>query len=411
MLGKLFLYFKGYLILSIQKTAKERFLNLCKAKEIEIIDIIMINETVYCKIKLSDYVKMKSIVKKTKCLPKIEKKRGAPFLFREMMKRKGILVGCLLGGLILWQMTQRIWYTQVQGCFSHTREQIVTTLEEDMKIFGGTNKYLVDCKSIENKIRLIYPQIGWVSVEKRGCNLYIRLNESSMPQTEEGPETCSHIIAERSGTVKRLEVLSGTALVKEGDIVEKGDILISGIVSVIGDYEELLYHNPVGAKGKVWIETDLMYQKTGSLLYEEKIETGKKRGCEVFWNQKKIFSYIPRYSDGKYDIMEYNMVPFCFRDYNAPLHVRFYELTSYYTEAKRWTKEEAEQKAKTEFFLFLEDLKTQGIQVSNPKASMEYIGTSYCLTGTGILYGNFISYQEIEQEELKSQDEYSGKHS
>ncbi|MBE5950280.1 MAG: hypothetical protein E7260_01655 [Lachnospiraceae bacterium] len=411
MFSKLVLFFKGYLIISLKETVKERFFNLCKAKEIEIIDTIMINQSIYCKMKLKDYWKIRPVVKKTKCLPRIEKKRGFPFVCRKMLKRKGIMLGCFFGVFILWQMTQRIWYTQVQGGFVHTREQILTTLENEMKIFGGTNKYIVNCKDIETKIRLIYPQIGWVSVEKRGCNLYIRLNESSMPQTETGPENSSHIIAERSGIVKRIEVLSGIATVKEGDVVQKGDLLISGIVPVVGDYDELIYNNPVGAKGKVWIETELLYQKTGSLLYEKKIEKGQKTGCEIFWDQRKIFSYIPRYSGVKYDIMEYDIVPFCFRDYQAPLRVRFYELTAYETEPKQWIKEEAKQMAETEFSLFLEDLKMQGIHVMNSEVSVECIGTSYRLTGTGIICGNFISYQEIEQEELIKQDEYSGNHS
>ena len=402
MLSKLFFFLNGYLILSLNKISKERFFNLCKAREIEIIDIIMINQSIYCKISVNDYRKLRPVVKKTRCLPRIEKKRGGPFLCSKMLKRKGIFLGCFLGCFVLWQMTQRIWYTQVQGGFVHTREQIISTLENEMEIVGGKNKYIVNCREIENKIRLLYPQIGWVSVEKRGCNLYIRLNESAMPETENGPENSSHIIAERSGIVRKIEVLSGMAKVKEGDIVEKGDILISGIVPVVGDYDELIYENPVGAKGRVWIETELLYQKTDSLIYEKKTVKCQKKGCEIFWDRRKIFSHIPRYSGGKYDIIKYNIVPFCFRDYQAPLQIQFYELTVYETEQKRLGEEEAKQRAETEFFLFLEDLEKQGIHVKNPDFSVEYIGTSYRLTGTGIMNGNFISYQELEQ------DEYSG---
>ena len=42
----LFCYFQGYLILELCGNEKERFINLCKNKEIEIIQIFLINDVV-----------------------------------------------------------------------------------------------------------------------------------------------------------------------------------------------------------------------------------------------------------------------------------------------------------------------------------------------------------------------------
>ena len=64
MLEKLFQYLQGYLILELCGDSKERFINLCKNKEIEILQIFMINDTWFCKMKCKDFLKIRFLIKK-----------------------------------------------------------------------------------------------------------------------------------------------------------------------------------------------------------------------------------------------------------------------------------------------------------------------------------------------------------
>lgn len=408
MFENLFLFCKGYLILELWGNSKERFLNLCKARKFEIIDIVDVNGTLFCKINYKDYFKIKPFVRKTGCLPKIKKKTGVPFLLQKFKKRKGGLAGILIGIFLLYQCTQHIWYIDVQGGFLHTRQQIVQVLKNEMQVYGGVGREKVDCTELEKKLRLLYNEIGWVSVEKKGCNLYIKLNESTMPIQVEKPETPSHIIAEKDGVIRSVEVVSGIAMVKNGDNVKAGDILISGIVPVVGDYDEILAQKPVGAQGKVCIETDFSYQVSYPMEYKEKIETERKKGVGFFWLQKKLFSYIPRYSDGKYDIITFDMVPFVFRDYELPFFIRTYEVSNYVLMKKRMTKDEAEQKAETKYRMFLSDWEAQGAEIVEEHFFAETDQRFCSAKAEGIVRGNFISYQSIKEEEWQTEYEYRG---
>jgi len=408
LLEQLFYYLQGYLILELCGDSKERFINLCKNREIEIIHIFMINKTWFCKIRCRDFKEIRTIIKKTGCKLSIQEKRGLPFDRKKLQKRKGLIVGSVLFVMVMLQCSSRIWHISVEGGFLHTREQMMQVMEQELGVYGGVPANLVDCFEIEKRLRLDYNEIGWISVEKKGCRLHVCLNESTMPNVSDKQETPSHIVAERDGVVRKVEVRAGIPCVKAGDIVKKGDILISGIVPIVGDFEELLRLEPVAAAGEVYLESDFAYQARFSTVYEQKNYKDKRLGLEFFLFHKKIFSYIPRYSEGKYDIMNIDIVPYAFDDYKVPVLFRKYRLLQYDTELVSMTEKEVEEKIKTSWDAFLSDWKNQGVEIITAEYSPEIKRNVCYVTGTVTACGNFISYQEILEEEWKTEHEYRG---
>lgn len=408
MLRQWFLFLQGYLILEINGAAKERFLNLCKNNEIELIQIFSGNSIWHCKIRCRELKKLKQFLKKTGCRIRIKEKHGLPFLIHSLKQRRGILLGSVLFLLIVTQCTGRIWKITVSGGFLHTREQILGVMAEELGVYGGMPKSMADCFEIEKRLRLDYNEIGWISVEKKGCCLHVMLNESTMPKQVEVSEQPCHIVAAQDGIVRKLEVLCGVPLVKAGDEVKKGDILISGIVPIIGDYEELIRNQPVAANGAVYIESGFSYSARCSMTYVQKNVLKKQSGIEIFlWNQK-IFSYIPRYSEGKYDIISIDIIPYAFEDYHVPVLFRKYRLLAYETETLHRTADEAEALVRSEWNAFLSDWEMQGVEIVNTEFSSEVTGGVCAASGAITACGNFITYQEIFDEEWKIEDEYSG---
>lgn len=408
MLERLFYYLQGYLILELSGDCKERFINLCKNKEIEILQIFLINDGWYCKIHYRDYKKLKVFAKKTGCLCKIREKRGLPFVLKKIKARKGLVFGSVLFALILTQCSGRIWHISVDGGFLHTREQMLKVMEEELGIYGGVLAKQVDCFEIEKKLRLDYNEIGWISVEKRGCRLFVRLNESTMPNDTGSREEPSHIVAAQDGIVRKLEVMAGIPNVKVGDAVKKGDILISGIVPVLGDYEELIRNQAVPADGSVYLESEFSYNATFSVFYERKNFTNERSGLEIFLFERKLFSYIPRYSEGKYDIISIDVVPYAFDDYKVPVLFRKYRILKYDTELIKMTEDEVKEKARANWEAFLTDWEEQDVQVLHAEYTSEIKQKNCYVTGAIRACGNFISYQEILEEEWKVEDEHSG---
>ena len=318
------------------------------------------------------------------------------------------MIGCFVFLIIITQCSGRIWHISVDGGFLHTREQIMQVMQQKLGVYGGVPGKLVNCFEVEKRLRLDYNEIGWISVEKRGCRLFVRLNESTMPVTVEHREEPCHIIAAQSGIVRRIEVMAGIPQVQVGDVVEKGDILISGTIPIVGDFNELIRKQAVPAEGAVYLESDFSYEARHSLTYEKKIFKNERLGMEIFWFTHKLFSYIPRYSEGKYDIISIDVIPYALDDYKVPLLLRKYYVKQYDTELVKLTEQEIKEKAKRNWELFLKDWETQGVQIIHADYLPEIRGKDCYISGNITACGNFISYQEILEEEWKIEDEYRG---
>lgn len=88
----------------------------------------------------------------------------------------------------------------------------------------------------------------------KGTNIIVTIVEAEeKPKIINKDEYCN-IVANKKGMVTKITANSGTAIVKVGDIVEKGDILIGGYME--GKYTGTRY---VHAKGKV--EARVWYTK------------------------------------------------------------------------------------------------------------------------------------------------------
>lgn len=70
-----------------------------------------------------------------------------------------------------------------------------------------------------------------MSAEEKGSLLVISIKEANPEVGRERAGRFCHLVAEKSGIVKKIVVNRGVACVKPGQKVKKGQILISGIDS------------------------------------------------------------------------------------------------------------------------------------------------------------------------------------
>ena len=89
----------------------------------------------------------------------------------------------------------------------------------------------IDKNYVEATILSEHPEIAWVSVNRRGTVAYVEVIESeNVGKDEKVSPICSNIVAACDGVIEEITVKSGEAMVKVGDVVRKGDILISGVL-------------------------------------------------------------------------------------------------------------------------------------------------------------------------------------
>lgn len=266
----IFGYILGYLNISVEGYYIERFINICKNNKIAIWNLKRDKDIkLYLRIGIRDFKNVCKVAKKTKCKIKIVSKRGVPFLVHKYKKRKVFLVLLILLVFLMFLSSNFVWNVDIQEEKGQQIENIMQDIEESgLKI--GELKSKVNTKEIINKIRLKRKDIAWIGIQLKGTNAIVKLVKADeKPDIIDEDDYCS-IVSDKSGVITKINAQSGTANVKVGDTVNKGDIVINGWME--GKYTGIRY---VHAKGE--IEAKVWYTKSKKVLYNatERKETGE----------------------------------------------------------------------------------------------------------------------------------------
>jgi similar to stage IV sporulation protein len=220
----------GFVSISVEGFFVERFMNLCLTQGIFLWDITREKNTfVRVKLSTSDFKKIKSIARKTKCRIRIEKKTGIPFLIHNYRKRKAFFIAFILLFILAFTISRFIWNVEILGLDKIEKEEIQELLIEN-GIEVGKLKSKVNVEEAVNNIRLKEEKIGWIGIKIKGTNVIVEVVETvDKPEIIDENEICN-IVASKDATISKIIVQTGTAKVNAGDEVHKGDILVEGIM-------------------------------------------------------------------------------------------------------------------------------------------------------------------------------------
>lgn len=332
-------YFLGYIAIEIEGYFIERFMNLCHAQKIFLWNLKRPKTTIM-KVNLSirDFKKLKQIAKKTKCRIKICQKKGLPFLFHRYRKRKIFFFFFLFIILVIITLSNFIWNIEIAGNEKIDRQEIEQLLKEN-NFHAGKCKIGLNTKEVINQIRLQRNDIAWAGIEIHGTNAVVKIVEANLkPDIIQEDEYCN-LVATKEGMIIKIAAQNGTPVVKEGDIVTKGSVLVGGWLE--GKYTGTRYVHANGEiQAKVWYS-----QKVKIYLNEVKKE---QTGNEETKYSVKINNFEINFSKGlskfqNYDTIETNKKLRLFSDFYLPIEINEKTYKEYENKEVSHSIEEAKQ--------------------------------------------------------------------
>ncbi len=218
----------GYVVVSVQGKNPERLVNLCLQNGFPVWDFsIMRSEeglVATFATSLTKYREIRPLARRARCVPKIIRRVGLPFLIGKVKRRPLLLWASVAFIAVMVYLAGSIWAIRVDGA-DRVEPGDVLSVARSAGLYEGRRRSGLDPKDVENAIQETIPDLSWVYVHYQGTLAIIEIVEKTTYQAEAKGD----IVAAKDGVVESVLVLSGTPNVTPGQTVKAGDILILGI--------------------------------------------------------------------------------------------------------------------------------------------------------------------------------------
>lgn len=269
LLLRLIRFIYGYVYFEGSGKHPEMFMNTVRRRGFNIWNISSMKGNIKGYITKNQYKLLRPVAYKSEVKISIKKKVGLPFLIHKYKYRWGMLAGSILFIMIIYVLSLYVWVVEVKGNNQIQKDTIIETAAE-FGIRTGSLKSKLDLDILEQKLMEKIPDISWIAINMRGSIIVIELKERDNPPDVLKEDQKSNLISTTAGQITRLEVYSGKSEVSIGDVVEKGQMLVNGIVQ-----DDLGGTTIKRSQGKVFAKTRRFLEESYPLVNEVQINSGE----------------------------------------------------------------------------------------------------------------------------------------
>lgn len=344
-------YIFGFLTVIFYGEFPEKILNLTTANRMYLWNSRLSKGGIESCISIKNFKNIRPILKNSGIKVHILKRHGLPFKIHKNRKRVSVLIGALIFIIFLSFMSGRVWVIDVVGNEKISEREIISALKE-LGITEGVSKNSINPKTQREKLLLKIDKLAWASLNSEGCRLTVNVSEI---KDEKSQNTPSNLKAKADGIITKINVTSGNCIVKKGDTVKTGDILVSGII------ERLEGTKFVHSAGTITATTERLVTVSGDFKQKTTHESGRVKTKAVL----ELFTLkIPLYlgsEKGEYnEIAKTECLTLFGKKLPIKIHKKQFRFTESYTVI--YTRERLKEKLSLEI---KEKLKAEGVENYN----------------------------------------------
>lgn len=272
------------------------------------------------------------------------RRSGLPTALKKYRTRWGIFVGILLFCVTVFLSGRYVWYIDVTGNKTVSKEDIIENLEA-VGFSLGTKISSCDISVLTNAYLAKFDDLCWISVNMEGTWAHVEVRELKDFEKKEDERT-ANVVASEPGQIVIVETYEGKPMVKAGDFVGKGDLIISGVMTV-GD-DGIRFES---SSGRVLAKVERNFDVEIPKIKEIDVPTGAKivkKGLVFFKKQIKLSgnSGIPYRN---YATISEKRQVFLFGSFPLPLFVLTDTYSEYSKETVSLSDSEVMSEVKSEF--------------------------------------------------------------
>lgn len=289
----------------------------------------------------SDYQKLEAFCRKRGIKLKICRRKGLRYIGHALIIRPVLLTGFLLLLTATLLLPTRIFFFHVEGNNTIPERRILAAAEA-CGISFGISRREVRSEKMKNALLDALPELKWAGINTAGCTAVISVRERMPEEMPRSAAGFSSIVANRDGYILSSTVTQGNSLCTVGQVVTKGQILISGYTDCG------LSIQVTDAEGEIYAQTRRILQAASPSRCTVKTQqSGSARDYSLIVGKKRInlwkCSGISDTSCGRMYEEYYITLPGGFR---LPICLAVETITSWETAAQDITADSAAENMK-----------------------------------------------------------------
>ena len=156
----------------------------------------------------------------------VERAVGVPFIVYKYRHRLGLVLGSFIGLIIIVMSSFVVWEIEVTGNTNVETARILQALDEHA-LRVGTFIPTFNVRKAELDFILSFDEISSISINIKGNYAYVDVIERRTPPPFDDTSGIYDVVASEDGVITSVEAIRGSPMFKAGDVVLKGETLIS----------------------------------------------------------------------------------------------------------------------------------------------------------------------------------------
>ncbi|HCC00681.1 MAG TPA: hypothetical protein DEP42_05640 [Ruminococcaceae bacterium] len=279
-------YLLGYTQFSAENGSIERFLSLVSKNEIVLWGIRVKDATLHASTLSRNFRKLHPFAMVTGVTLTREAQKGLPAQLKRLKRHLGVFIGIILFLILIVFFSSFVWEVDLEGNKEVPTEQIEGVLSE-LGLKPGAYALFMQVRYIQNGLLLRVPELAGVTINLHGSTAYVRVRERRYaPDFVPQSQPCN-VKATRDGKILKVENEEGKSMIKPGEAVTAGQLLLSGVVDDRDGASRLVH-----ARGSVVAQTSRDLRVSVPLHASVRTETGQ----QVRRRTLNVFNYgVPLY--------------------------------------------------------------------------------------------------------------------
>lgn len=297
---------RGYVELRVTGAFPERLINLCAQNRVQFWRLCWLDETSFTfRVALKDRKRLDELAGRAMCGLDEKGRRGAAVVAEGILERRwGFVAGLALCFLAVSFFSRFVLVIEVTGNETVPTAVILSQLRRAGVRPGAYGPAIREMEAANDALRGL-PELSYLAVNIYGIRAQVVVHEAEKRPELLDEDNPADVVAKTDGIIEDIQAEAGRALFQDGDVVGKGEVLITGELDLkepeygTVDLGQLIVH----AAGSVTARTWRTLEETIPLSGWGKAYTGEERtwyGAKIFWFELDFFENSS-ISGGRYD--------------------------------------------------------------------------------------------------------------